>query len=164
MPGMRFPRRLIDRVHLVSCPKADQSSAFLFCRPDSGHLGPVCELNSHGIAETPDSLLTSNHRQKFMAEPLRCDSVPVLHPRADTIGSESNPELLSSVPSGEDQFWLRAGRSYGHMQNAALTGLRVVRRSAAYVGREKPVELILSIAAAGVLVGAGLRIWRKQYE
>lgn len=99
-----------------------------------------------------------------MAEPLRCDSVPVLHPRADTVGPESQAELVSSVPAGEDQFWLRAGRSYGHMRKAALTGLRVVRRSAAYVAREKPVELILSVAAAGFLVGAGLRIWRKQYE
>ena len=99
-----------------------------------------------------------------MAEPLRCDSVPVLHPGAEILVTESQPELLSSVPSGEEQFWLRAGRSYGHMRNAALTGLRVVRRSAAYVAREKPVELILSVAAAAFLVGAGLRIWRKQYE
>jgi hypothetical protein len=99
-----------------------------------------------------------------MAEPLRPYSTPVSNPPTEPeVSVRNQPELVRSDPGRtQEEFWLRAGKSYGHMRNAALNGVRAIRRSAAYLVEEKPVELIVSVAAAGFIVGAGLRMWRRK--
>jgi hypothetical protein len=76
-------------------------------------------------------------------------------PPADEI-NEPAP-LLERTRSG-------ARDAYEAAREAVSAALVRARRTFHHIANNKPVQMVCGIAVVGLLVGAGLRLWRGHYE
>ena len=67
------------------------------------------------------------------------------------------PELSERLSAGFQD-------SYGRLQRVASDMMERSRRRFRYMAQERPMQIVVGVAIASLLVGAALRIWRSQHD
>jgi hypothetical protein len=85
------------------------------------------------------------------------------HPVVDV-----EPEIdfgIASVPIRlYAQLSFRAGRTFRDVKRATQTALTRVKNVTVRMVEERPIHLVVGVAIATFIAGAGLRIWRSRHE
>ena len=74
------------------------------------------------------------------------------------------PTLIRRTGDTSARVRTATERVYAAARKSLLDAVARARRNLRYMADEKPVHLVMGVAIAAFLAGAGLRLWRSHYE
>ena len=102
-----------------------------------------------------------------MAE--RIPAYPSLEPESSRgpvvdVGPEIDVVIASVPPGLYEQLPFRSGRMFRGAKNATQTAAARIKEVVLRMMEERPIHLVVGVAVAAFIAGAGLRIWRSRRE